>query len=66
MSTATFLQKLNRGGWRSALIAVGLLATIGQWGWRFDVTEDRRHSLTSATESMLQTIEAGEDEVHSA
>ena len=63
MSAASFLQSLHRSGWRSALIAVGLLATIGQWGWRFDVTEDRRHSLTSATESMLQDIEAGEDEV---
>ena len=63
MNAVQFIQGLNRGGWRSALIAVGLLVTIGQWGWRFDVTEDRRHSLTDATESMLQSIEAGEDEV---
>lgn len=63
MNAASFIQGLNTGGWRSALIAIALLATIGQWGWRFDVTEDRRHSLTTATENMLQSIEAGEDEV---
>ena len=39
MKAASFIQGRNKGGWRSALIAVGLLATIGQWGWRFDGTE---------------------------
>lgn len=50
-------------GWRPAILLFALLIVAGQWGWRIDVTEDRRHSLTPATEDMLETIAKGEDDV---
>lgn len=63
MSKFAFPSLSGSGGWRMAIIAVGLLLTIGQWGWRMDVTEDRRHSLTSATENMLEGLAVGQEEV---
>ena len=48
---------------RGALLAAVLLGLVAQWPIRFDVTEDRRHSLSQATEAMLEDIAASEDEV---
>ena len=57
------LNFLTTDGWRGVLIAGALLAALGPTGWRFDVTEDQRHSLTQATSDMLATLDAGEEEV---
>ena len=37
--------RVEVGAALALVIAIALLATIGHWAWRFDVTEDRRHSL---------------------
>ena len=57
------LNFLTSDGWRGVLITAALLAALGPTGWRFDVTEDRRHSLTQATSEMLEALDAGEEEV---
>ena len=44
-------------------MALAILAMLGQWPLRLDVTEDQRHSLSSATESMLSALDEGGEEV---
>ncbi len=50
-------------GWRIALLATAILCILAQWPLRIDVTEDRRHSLSEATEAMLDAIDLEDDEV---
>ena len=54
---------LTSSGGRSVLVSLVLLFIAEQVDWRIDVTEDRRHSLTAATESMLAALEEGGDDV---
>jgi len=63
MSLLQHIQGPDGKGWRGALIAAAVLGILAQWPVRIDVTEDRRHSLSPATESMLHTLAEGEDEV---
>ena len=61
-----FLQRLqgHEGrGWRTALLSLALLGILSQWTVRLDVTEDQRHSLSTATEEMLDLLSEGEEEV---
>lgn len=63
MSALQRLQGQEGKGWRVALLSVAVLAILAQWSIRLDVTEDQRHSLSGATESMLDDLAAGGEEV---
>ena len=56
MTLLRYIQGPDGKGWRGALLAAVLLGLVAQWPIRFDVTEDRRHSLSQATEAMLEDI----------
>ena len=63
MKAFQWIQGRDGQGWRGALLAAGILGILAQWPLRIDVTEDRRHSLSDATESMLSALSEGEEEV---
>ena len=63
MTLLRHIQGPDGKGWRGALLAAVLLGLVAQWPIRFDVTEDRRHSLSQATETMLEDIASSDDEV---
>ena len=63
MTFSNMLQGPEGKGWRTAALALAILALLGQWPLRLDVTEDQRHSLSSATESMLSALDEGGEEV---
>ena len=63
MTLLRHIQSPDGKGWRGALLATVLLGLVAQWPIRFDVTEDRRHSLSQATEAMLEDIASSDDEV---
>ena len=63
MSLLSHIQSSEGKGWRIALLTTAVLGVLAQWPLRIDVTEDRRHSLSEATESMLEAIDKSEDEV---
>lgn len=50
-------------GARLAFLAVAFMAIAVQWPVRLDVTEDKRHSLSDATEDMLAFLAEGDEEV---
>ncbi|RPG81955.1 MAG: gliding motility-associated ABC transporter substrate-binding protein GldG [Crocinitomicaceae bacterium TMED114] len=63
MSWLERIQGHDGKAWRAALLSVAVLSILAQWPIRFDVTEDQRHSLSQATEDMLEELAAGEEEV---
>ena len=63
MSMLKYTQGPEGRGWRIALLATAILCILAQWPLRIDVTEDRRHSLSEATEAMLDAIDLEDDEV---
>jgi ABC-2 type transport system permease protein len=63
MKLSNVLKGPEGKGWRTAALALALLALLGQWPLRMDVTEDQRHSLSTATETMLDALREGEEEV---
>ena len=63
MKVLKHIQGPDGKGWRGALLAFALLGLLIQWPVRIDVTEDRRHSLSTATESMLASISESDEEV---
>lgn len=63
MSMLKHIQGPEGRGWRIALLATAILCILAQWPLRIDVTEDRRHSLSEATEAMLDAIDLEDDEV---
>ena len=54
--------RTRRSGWRGALLAVASWDP-GPMAPCIDVTEDRRHSLSDATESLLSELSEGEEEI---
>ena len=58
-----WIQGPHGKGWRGAALALVILGLLAQWPLRLDVTEDQRHSLSSATNDMLSELAGGEDDV---
>ena len=63
MKALQWIQGRDGRSWRGALLAAGILGILAQWPLRVDVTEDRRHSLSDATESLLSELSEGEEEI---
>ncbi len=63
MSWLQQIQGPDGKAWRAALLSMAVLGILAQWPIRLDVTEDQRHSLSQATEDMLDELAAGEEEV---
>jgi gliding-associated putative ABC transporter substrate-binding component GldG len=63
MKTMNWIQGAHGKGWRGAALALVILGLLAQWPLRLDVTEDQRHSLSSATNDMLSELSGGEDDV---